>query len=230
MNSSLALRGLRKHSFDLRGTQGVNLSEHSRLNHSSGTAREPCHHSIVRCVNQFELIRKYKCLACRRIVMCQCDETRGRRFFPHQLGQATDLETRSRMPVTGGFQPFVCEECRGLAPTAHPKAAIRGRTSKIKRYYWRELAFRRMEIFTNWAEAHGYTSNDRSSPEPQEAYESAGLQALREIKALHDREPKYVYSDVSQDEIVRTCRVEVLSLVVPHLPGVEGARARVLDG
>ena len=80
-------------------------------------------------------------------MMCACDEDIGRKFLAHQLGRGVELHTQQRVPVTAGFQPNVCEGCRGLPLTPHPKAAIHGRTSKIQRYYWRELAFETMKRF-----------------------------------------------------------------------------------
>jgi hypothetical protein len=85
-------------------------------------------------------------------MMCDCDEVIGRRFLSHQLESGTELETQQCVPVTLGFQPKICPECRELPPATAPVAAIHGRTSKIKRYYWREIAFQKMERFGDWVD------------------------------------------------------------------------------
>lgn len=100
-----------------------------------------CEHPDRVCLNQHELIRKYRCPDCGAVMMCACDEEFGRRFLAHQLNEGCELETQERIPVTHGFQPGICSECRGLPADQAPGAAIPGRTSKIKRYYWRELFF-----------------------------------------------------------------------------------------
>jgi len=69
-------------------------------------ARQPpstCHHPDRACLNQHELIRKYRCADCGAVMMCACDEVRGHRFLPHQLSECCDLDTQERVPVTHGF-------------------------------------------------------------------------------------------------------------------------------
>jgi|SRR5579863_866071 len=115
----------------------------------------PCSHPAVTCLNGYELVRKYRCEVCRAVMMCACDEKVARKFLAHQLHHATELDTRTDVPVTLGFQPTICRECRGLQPEAFPKSPQPGRTSKIRRYYWRELWFETMERFAAWADAEG---------------------------------------------------------------------------
>ncbi len=151
------------------------------------------------------------------------------RFLPHQLRHATELGTQQRIAVTGGFQPAVCRECRGLPPEAHPVAPIPGRTSKIKRYYWRELAFREMELFAEWAESHGVSPEQSSGPAAKAARGAAADEALREIRMLHETAPKYTYHETSQADVIRTHSVDVLNLKGTYEPTNEGERARILD-
>ena len=84
------------------------------------TANEVCAHAKVECLNQHELIRKYRCLSCGAVMMCRCDEKFGRRFLSHQLDVGTELKTQRRVPVTHGFQPNICAECRNEPLEAHP--------------------------------------------------------------------------------------------------------------
>src|SRR5690606_4873145 len=108
--------------------------EHDRRPCPAGAYSRPqmkpadyCPHTDLDCLNQFELVRKYRCRGCNAVMMCACDETRGRRFLPHQLDEGTELGTQARVSVTAGFQPKVCPECRGLPPVNAPVAAIYGR-------------------------------------------------------------------------------------------------------
>src|SRR5689334_5066439 len=94
----------------------------------------PCSHSNVVCLNEFELVRKYRCRDCSGVMMCQCDAEIGRDLVPHQLRDGVELESQKRIAVNLGFVANVCRECRRLPLEPHPVAAIYGRTSKIKRY------------------------------------------------------------------------------------------------
>jgi hypothetical protein len=186
-----------------------------------------CLHAHTECLNEHELIRKYRCLDCRAVMMCVCDERIGRANLSHQLHQGTVLETQERVPVTAGFQSRICRECRGLAPEAHPASSIPGRTSKIKRYYWRELAFRQMELFDAWKHTDEGKAHLGDSPIGIPEF---ARQALEEIKQLHATKPKYVFDNVSQQQVLERYNVEVLDLKAKYISGVEGRAALSLDG
>jgi len=94
--------------------------------HRSNTGS--CEHAKLTCLNQHEYIRKYRCEACRHVMMCSCDEAIGRRHLSHQLSNGTELKTQVRVPVTLGFQTGICDECRGESPVHAPAAAIQCRT------------------------------------------------------------------------------------------------------
>ena len=187
-----------------------------------------CSHQEVRCLNQFELIRKYQCTGCGVVMMCMCDEHIGRQSLPHQLSEGSELETRRRYAVTGGFVANVCDACRGLEIQAHPVASIHGRTSKIKRYYWRELAFREMDLFAEWATGRGLSPMDAAGPDAIEAHKRFRQQALAEIKALHRDRPKYTFASESQTEVLRECSVTVLELDAIYLRETGSKKAKLL--
>lgn len=189
-----------------------------------------CTHQEVRCLNQFELIRKYECLQCGEVILCACDEAIGRRFLSHQLTEGSELETRARVPVTAGFQPNICRECRGLPPEAHPVAAIHGRTSKLKRYYWREIAFRKMELLAEWSDAKQREKDEMVRTDETRLEQRAEEQALTEIKALHASTPKYKYSEESQEETLRRCGVDIINLDGTYLRGAADRKVQLLDG
>jgi hypothetical protein len=188
-----------------------------------------CNHYELHCLNQFELIRKYACLDCGAVMMCRCDERIGRKFLPHQLDYGTELETQQRIAVTVGFQPSVCRECRGFPPETHLVAPIPGRTSKIRRYYWRELAFREMELFAEWAESHGFSPSEVSGAEAATAHNHAAQQALQEIKTLHEFQPKYIFQEESQAEIIKKYGVEVVNLKAIYLKGTVTKKVQLLE-
>lgn len=167
-----------------------------------------CTHAAVSCLNTYELIRKYRCDDCGGVMMCACDEAHGRRFLPHQLASAQELATRARIPVDLGFLAGICTECRGQPAVAAPLAEGFGRTSKIKRYYWRELHFLSTQRTAEWAAAHLHaTEEDR-----KRASAVIGQEVLDQVKAQHAASPKYSFGEPSQSEILARCKVDVQRL------------------
>jgi hypothetical protein len=177
------------------------------------TQSQVCAHVRAACINPHELIRKYRCNACGAVMMCGCDEEFGRRFLSHQLAEGTELKTQQRIPVTLGFQPNVCAECRGLPAEPAPAAEIHGRTSKIKRFYWREIFFEKTRRIAHWDEVHP-TATD---VERRAAHAAIQAQVLEEIKALHASAPKYVISEPSQAEVLKRYSVEVLPITAEYV-------------
>src|SRR5687768_275417 len=168
------------------------------------TRNDVCVHEVVDCLNQYELIRKYRCTVCAAVMMCKCDENKGRRFLPHQRNEGRELSSQRRGPGTHGSQSAVCEERRGLKPANFPMAAIHGRSTKIRRYYWRELFFRERALWES-----GEVSNS----------EAAEQRALQEIQRLHERSPKYDMEEESDADFLARTGVRI-----------ENLRARVLKG
>ncbi len=97
-----------------------------------------CTHSNVRCLNHYEIFRKYLCEDCSGVFICECEKELALTFLPHQVNFAQEYGTRKQFRVTG-FAPKVCAECRGESEIPHPMAAIYGRKGKVERYYWREI-------------------------------------------------------------------------------------------
>ena len=188
-----------------------------------------CTHDIIHCLNEYELVRKYRCEACNQVMMCACDRQVGERFLAHQLREGCVLETREHVPVTLGFVEGTCRECRGLPPEAHPMAAIPGRTSKIKRYYWREIEFGTFKRFAERAEAAGFDPHSPYSPEAQVLYKEVHREILEEIKQLHAANPKYIYKEVSQAEVLAKHNVEEVRLDATFAPRTEGKGVGIVD-
>lgn len=146
-------------------------------------------------------------------MMCSCDREFGEKHLPHQLRQGCVLETQERVDVTHGFFDNVCPECRGERPVAAPKAPIHRRTSKIKRYYWREIHF---GTVCRLEEAgHAQPSSLMGSA----LWESAEAAVIEDLKRLHERDPKYEYTDSPPSEIIAENQVRVVEVSVPHVRG-----------
>lgn len=167
-----------------------------------------CCHQEVECINQYELIRKYRCRDCGAVMMCECDRAYGERFLPHQLGEGSKLETRERVEVTHGFHFAVCPECRGLSAVAAPMAQGFGRTSKIRRYYWREIYFAETERKADWDDAHpSATDSERA-----DMHRLIEEEVLAAVKANHARSPKYDFSEPSDAEVLERHGVTIVAL------------------
>ncbi len=161
--------------------------------------------------------------------MCACDEDFGHRFLPHQLKRGVELGTQRRVPVTIGFQAGICNKCRGLPEEAHPKAEIYGRSSKVLRYYWREIFFETNRRFAEWAEDHGYTNHRIAKGEHRDIYGAIETQVVEETKRQHELSPKYVYQEESQNDVITRHKLEVVRLEGIYVPHEEG-RAGILFG
>lgn len=145
-------------------------------------------------------------------MMCACDEEFGRRFLPHQLREGTELDTQRRCPVTLGFRSAVCNACRGLPEDACPRAQQHGRTSKIHRYYWREIWFQTTSRFADWCDTNGVTDTRTARAVHADEHRRIEREVIDEIKALHARSPKYLFDEESQSEVLCRHAVEILNL------------------
>jgi hypothetical protein len=161
-------------------------------------------------------------------MMCACDEAIARKHLLHQLDKGVELKTQERVPVTLGFQPNICRACRGLPLKGHPMAKIFGRTSKIRRYYWRELQFETLDRFAAWCESPDAAG--RTYEEKQHAHDQIEAAVLEELKTLHATSPKYNFREPSQSEIIHKCQVEVIDLRATYLRSSEGQASFPLDG
>ncbi len=189
-----------------------------------------CIHESVDCLNEYELIRKYRCDDCGGVMMCLCDRDIGERFLSHQLREGSVLETQERVPVTLGFVDDVCRECRGLPPEAHPRAEIHGQTTKIRRYYWREIRFEVFRRFADRAESAGLTPNSPFALEAQHLREEIEREVLADIKECHAKSPKYDLTEPSQAEVLARHDVEVVRIDATFAPKTTGKAVGIVDG
>lgn len=189
-----------------------------------------CSHPIVICLNQHEFVRKYRCQSCSGVMLCACDEEFAVRFLPHQLRDARDNETRLRVPVTLGFQANICNACRGMPEESHPMAPQHGRTSKIHRYYWREIWFETTRRFADWLVANGGSDRDVILSHDNVERKRIEKEVIKEIKELHQRQPKYTFADRSQQDVILTNQVEVIVLGGTYVKQAEGRALLLHEG
>ena len=175
-----------------------------------------CSHDAVTCINPYELVRKYRCNSCGEVMMCLCEESFAITYLPHQLQFATELDTQKTIPVTLGFQEKICNKCRGIPEESYPKAPTYGRTSKIARYYWREIAFLVIPEFAVWAQNQGFDKWTTALLKHQDIYKDFEHKAIEEIKKVHSTQPKYAYNEESQEHVILENKVEVIRLDAIH--------------
>ena len=173
--------------------------------------KEKCLHKNPHCLNPYEYVRKYLCLDCDQVMMCECDRSIGEAFLSHQLGEGCELSTQKRYPVTLGFQKDVCDECRGNPVSACPRAEIYGHTSKVRRYYWREIFF---ESCKRYSLETGDSGIPHKFPERLEQIED---EVVEHFKSLHQTNPKYKYTEVSDAEIIKNYDIDVIKVRGEHV-------------
>lgn len=133
------------------------------------------------------------------------------------------------MKVNLGFQENICNKCRGVPEDAYPIAEIYGRSTKIRRYYWREIECETIRRFGEWSEGQGYLDWLGARSKQEAIYESIEKKVIEEIKELHQHNPKYVYNEESQNEIIIDNNVGVINLSGVYIKGSEKC-VKILDG
>jgi hypothetical protein len=162
-------------------------------------------------------------------MMCGCEEEFARRYLKHQITRGRDLHTQQEVTVTLGFQTNICDACRGLPEKPHPKAPMPGRTSKIARYYWRQIAFGTIKKFAEWSEQENYADAMIALAKHTDKYRAFEKEVIKEIKKLHQHSPKYVYDDTPQSEVLAKYGVEIVRLDAMYLKRIERGAA-ILEG
>jgi len=145
-------------------------------------------------------------------MMCACEEDFARQYLPHQLSHGTELHTQKVTPVTIGFQKGICNTYRGLPEEAHPKAPQFGRTSKIFRYYWREIAFKTIPRFSSWAKEQGYSDWLKALTQQKNVYDTIEREVVKEFKEIHQSSPKYIYQEESAEQVLAKHKIETIKL------------------
>jgi hypothetical protein len=160
--------------------------------------------------------------------MCACDEDFARQYLPHQLSHGTELHTQKVIPVTMGFQKDICNSCRGLPEEAHPIGPLYGKSSKIFRYYWREIAFKTIPRFSKWAKEQGYSDWLKVHVQQHDVYDAIEREVVEELKGIHPRSPKYAYHEESAEQVRAKHKIETIKLDGTYKKTENGIA--VLDG
>lgn len=134
--------------------------------------------------------------------MCVCEAELAHQFLPHQTKRGTEYGTRKRYPVAG-FATGLCPSCRGEVEKPHPMAAVRGRKSKIERFYWREITK------TYHAFAHDWLAENKEQVrdiiEFQNRFPEISAELRKQARAYwqkaHRAEPKYDLSEPTQEAL-----------------------------
>jgi hypothetical protein len=145
------------------------------------------------------------------------------------VNHGTELETQRAVPITIDFQENICKACRGLPEEAHPKAEIYGMSSKVVRYYWREIFFQTTQRFGDWADSRGYTDYHVARQENPDVYSRIEKEVIEEIKELHKHSPKYTYQEKSQKQVLEENNVEVVRLEGTYVKRAERG-VGIIDG
>ena len=151
-----------------------------------------CPHSDTRCLNQYDTLRKYECLLCGNVLMCECERELALEFLPHQTRRGQEYGTRKLFPVSG-FAPRVCPECRGADIKPYPMAEASRTKGKVARFYWREVFKTYCCLILIWAEEEGIEFDGLLGFEAEHPQEAKNLrrEATRHWQEIHKRTPKY---------------------------------------
>ncbi|HYV19378.1 MAG TPA: VRR-NUC domain-containing protein [Verrucomicrobiae bacterium] len=171
-----------------------------------------CPHTSVDVVNWYELVRKYRCNSCERILICECESTRSARFLPHQTKRAGGPGFW-RVPVDG-FAHGICHHCRGMALPPAPLAVLPNRKGKVQRYYWREIrrmTFEKLAAATMDSEGASLTLAEMQKRFP-EVVKTCEREALEFWKTSHQRSPLYGTKERDQESFLRRVAVPVTEL------------------
>jgi hypothetical protein len=176
-----------------------------------------CKHQKVKLIRPYELIRKYLCESCGEVMMCECDKVIGTRFLSHQITKTVNPDSGDDMPVTIGFQNSICNTCRGLKEESFPKKAMYGRTSNIRRYYWREILFETILVFS---EKYTFPDNRVVTEMAIHKEDSDAIEkeAVKKILELHERSPKYIYDEKqSYDAVLKEYNIETVDIIANYV-------------
>jgi len=139
--------------------------------------------------------------------------------------QGTDSYSAARVAVTHPLTPNACDACRGLQSKPFPRAERRGATTKIHRYYWRELWTEAHLRFLQWCDAEGIPTRDESGKsvvlrlehQHKDRMKQVEREVLAEVKQLHAVKPKYVYDEPSDAEVLKDNGVRITDVKAAYL-------------
>jgi len=102
-------------------------------------------------------------------------------------------------------------------------------SSKVRRYYWREIFFETTRRFGDWADNQEYTDYTVVRQENPDIYAQINKEVIEDIKKQHRRSPKYAYQEKSHKEVLEENNVEVVRLDGKYVKR-PGCKVGILDG
>jgi hypothetical protein len=182
-----------------------------------------CDHSAVRCLNHYDTFRKYECLTCGDILMCECERELALAFLPHQVRYGTEFGIRKRYPVTR-FAPGICAACRGESEAPHPKAATWDRKGKVERFYWREIQKTYFALARRWLTASGESVSDILDFKARFPGVDSSLrrEAREHWKTVHRTAPKYDTTEETEASFLADTPVPTEVIDVPYVQTERG--------
>jgi hypothetical protein len=148
---------------------------------------------------------------------CACDREVAVFVTPYQASRGRDSYTRDEVLVTHPLAPRICYDCRGEIPPAYPKAAFRGATSNIHRYYWHEI-WKEAELeFLAWCRENNlplFRADGRPlllqyQHDHAEKYQEIQKSVVERWRVRHDENPRYDFTKPSDADIIRSCEVAI---------------------
>jgi hypothetical protein len=173
---------------------------------------DSCNHPSLSCLNHYELIRKYRCSNCGKVLMCDCEEGIATRLLPHQISKGVVLETQERIP-TDGFAHAICGRCRCQPEAPYPKAESWGNKGKVQRFYWREIKFTYFHSVLDFLEARKDSVNNIIEFEQQYPSDACALKAdaLKFWQRNYLLKPKYDTHELTQAEFLEHSDLRTVS-------------------
>ena len=98
-------------------------------NPTTEESNEKCSHEYLKLQNHWEIYRKYECIKCNKIFMCECERELVEKIRPHQ--------------IKGNWLTGICPKCRGLDDTSPITSGKLMYGSTFFAEHWREIAFER---------------------------------------------------------------------------------------
>ena len=182
-----------------------------------------CTHRSVDCLNHYDTFRKYLCLECGGIYICECERELAKAFLPHQIDFAQEYGTRKRIRVSG-FALRLCAECRGEDEEPHPRAAIWGQKGKVERFYWREIFKTECEFALHWLRDQGQTVQDIT--EFQSRFPVVSKEIRRKAKQhwqkIHKENPKYNLTERTEAGFLSNINVPIIEVEAPYVQVEKG--------
>ncbi len=182
-----------------------------------------CTHHTVDCLNHYDTFRKYLCMECSGIYICDCERELAKAFLPHQIDFAHEYGTRKRFKVKG-FAPRLCAECRGEDEEPRPRAAIWGQKGKVERFYWREIFKTKCELALNWLREQGETVQNITEFQTRFPVVSKEIRskAKQHWQQIHHENPKYNLTERTEAGFLSNIDVPIVEVEAQYVQIAKG--------